>query len=187
MAIKLSKDYAEIKAGVSGLVGDPPESVDLPEAPEAPAAPAPPVSSVEAEGPETNYLSPEPAPNQPPVYNVESYAPSGVDVEKIHEISEAIVNERWEEFLSRVGDLAVWKEKTDTNIISIKQEIVRINEKFENLQNAVLGKIRESDQGMRDVHTEIKALEKVFEKIIEPLVTNIKELGKITEELKRLR
>ena len=34
------------------------------------------------------------------------------------------------------------------------------------------------------MHTEMKALEKVFERIVEPLVTNVKELERITTKLK---
>ena len=58
---------------------------------------------------------------------------------------------------------------------------------MENLQNSVLGKVKDYDQGMKDVQSEMKALEKVFEKILEPLVANIKELDKITKDLKNTR
>ena len=49
------------------------------------------------------------------------------------------------------------------------------------------GKVREYSDDMRSIHTEMKALEKVFEKILEPLTDNIKELSKITEDLKLRR
>ncbi|HZX12653.1 MAG TPA: hypothetical protein VFE88_04325 [Candidatus Nanoarchaeia archaeon] len=168
-----NKDYAEIKAGVSGLIGDAPEPTDLPEAPEAPAQEEP-EEQPEAQNILSQYAT-----------QVQQEAPA-YDADKIHEIAEAIVNERWEEFLARVGDLAVWKERAETSILSIKQEIIRINQRFENLQNAVVGKIHEYDQDIKSVHTEMKALEKVFEKITEPLVSNIKELGRITQELKNI-
>ncbi len=168
-----NKDYAAIKAGVTGTV---PDTQELPEAPES------------EEAPETTYTEEEvkPAPAQETPQE-QYYSGTPTDTERIHEIAEAIINERWEEFLARVGDLAVWKDRAETNLIAIKQEIIRINQRFENLQNGVLGKVKEYDQDMRDVHTEMKALEKVFEKISEPLVMNIKELGRITQELKRVK
>jgi len=110
-----------------------------------------------------------------------------VDIERIHEIVETVVNERWEELITKTGNLPVWKERVNMNIIAIKQEIVRLNERMENLQNSVLGKVKDYDQGMKDVQSEMKALEKVFEKILEPLVANIKELDKITKDLKNTR
>jgi len=51
-------------------------------------------------------------------------------------------------------------------------------------KNSLLGKVTEYDDHVMNVTTEMKALEKVFEKIVQPLTTNIKELNKITKELK---
>ena len=188
MAPPLNKEYAEIKAGVSGGV----DTDELPEAPDAPSSQE--ETSTEALATYVETSSPETEPMQQQSQSTESYYGGGasppqttVDIDKIHEIAEAIVNERWEEFLGKTGDLSVWKERAETNILSMKQEIVRINQRFDNLQNAVLGKIRDYDQDMKDVHTEMKALEKVFERILEPLVSNIKELGRITQDLKRTR
>ena len=104
--------------------------------------------------------------------------------ERIHEIAESIVNEKWEEFMGRVGDLTAWQERVNMNISAIKQEIVRIQDRYENLQKAVLGRVGEYDKGIVEIHTEMKALEKVFERIIDPLVTNVKELERITTKLK---
>ena len=70
-------------------------------------------------------------------------------------------------------------------MVSIKQELLRVEERFEQLQTAVLGRVKDYDEGIRGVHTEMKALEKVFEKILEPLTSNIKDLEKITEALKK--
>lgn len=103
---------------------------------------------------------------------------------RIHEISEAIVNEKWDEFISKIGDIGVWKERVNSNIISIKQEIIRIEERFDNLEKAVLGKVSDYGKGIEGIHTEMKALEKVFERILDPLITNVKELERITVKLK---
>lgn len=170
-----SNNYSAIKAGVNGMVDDVP----------APAAEE--TESSEVNIPETTMQTPA---EQAPEYSGtgSSYgAYDSSETDRVHEIAEAIINEKWQELLSSVGNIAVWKEKVDTNILSIKQEIVRINERFDNLQNAVLGKVKEYDVDMKNVHTEMKALEKVFEKIIEPLTSNVKELGKITKELREIR
>lgn len=110
-----------------------------------------------------------------------------VDVERIHEIVESVVNERWEELMAKTGNLPSWKEKINMNVIAIKQEIVRLNDRMENLQNSVLGRVKDYDSGMRDVQSEMKALEKVFERILEPLTSNIKELDRLTKEMKERR
>ena len=175
------KEYADIKAGVEGLVGDAPAPPMLEEAPEAPAPEM--TTTVQEEEPqETSYTETQNVRSSPAQ---EAEAPT-LDLERVHAIIEAVVSEKWEEITGKIGDVAVWKERTNMNILSLKQELVRANERFTNLQNAVLGRVKTYDQGIQDIHTEMKALERVFERIVEPLVSNIKELNRITQELKRV-
>lgn len=105
--------------------------------------------------------------------------------EQIQEIAESIINEKWQSLLEDVGDLSAWKERISTDLSSIKQEILRVEHRFETLQKAVLGKVSEYDKGISSVSIELKALEKVFQRIVGPLTTNIKDLERITKELKR--
>ena len=105
--------------------------------------------------------------------------------EQIEEIAESIINEKWQALLEDVGDLSAWKERITTDLSSVKQEILRVEHRFENLQKAVLGKVSEYDKGISSVSIELKALEKVFQRIISPLTSNIKELERITKELKK--
>lgn len=105
--------------------------------------------------------------------------------EMIEQIAESIIEEKWRKLLENIGDLNVWKEKVRTDILSIKQEIMRLDNKVESLQKIMLGKVKDYDQNVAEVGTEIKALEKVLQNIITPLSTNVKELSKITEKLKK--
>lgn len=107
------------------------------------------------------------------------------DMETIEQIAESIVNEKWEDLMSSVGNIALWKEKMQTDVRSIKQEIIRIEERFENLQRAILGRVEEYHKTISTVGTEMKALEGVLERILQPLVSNIKELSRITDDLKK--
>ena len=106
------------------------------------------------------------------------------NLEETEALIESLIQEKWDAFMQNFGDLSVFKEKVRVEIISIKQEVVRIQQRFENMQTAILGKVKEYDTNMTNVTTEMVALEKVFQKIIQPLTTNVKELGRITEELK---
>ncbi len=168
-------DYNEIKAGVEGVLSDVPE----PSAEEAPHEETVPTTTYAEEA----YSAPT---YSEPQYSSGNVQPA-LDAERVHEIVEAIVNEKWNEVVGSLGNLAVWKEKVTNDTVAIKQELVRVEERFRDLQNAVLGRVKEYDEGIRSVHTEMKALEKVFEKILEPLTSNIKELTRITQELKRVK
>ncbi len=170
------KEYQNIKAGVEGFD-------DVPE----PTGGETVTETVTETIPETTYAQPS--------YTNTNYgqleyptAPSkGLDMEMIHGVIEAVVNEKWDELISKIGNIAVWKEKVTNDVVAIKQELVRLEENFRGLQNAILGKVKDYDEGVRGIHSEMKALEKVFEKILEPLTSNIKDLNRVTEELKKIK
>jgi hypothetical protein len=112
--------------------------------------------------------------------------PAGrANYEMMEEMAESIVSEKWEDMVRNVGDLRLWKEKVETDLAGIKQEVLRTQSRFENLQKAVLGKVSEYSQGITDLNSEIKAMEKVFEKILGPLTKNVKDLEKVTQKLKK--
>jgi hypothetical protein len=104
---------------------------------------------------------------------------------QVQEVVEAVVEEKWEDLISRVGDINLWKESINNDLESVKQEILRMQERFNNLQNILIGKVADYNKSVIDINAEMKALEQVIQKIIEPLTTNVKELNKITNELKK--
>ena len=198
MVDDVKKDFASIKAGVDGKVADIPPApsmdMEIPAAPamEAPAAPvqemAPQPDAIITED-SGGYQDITPAMEAPAAPSFDSGPSSNpsMDIEKMHEIIESIVSEKWDDYISHMGDLSSWKQKIEINLLGTKQEVVRLNNKLESLQNSVLGKVGEYDKTMKDVHSEMRALGKVFEKILEPLTTNIKELGKISQDMKKHR
>lgn len=105
--------------------------------------------------------------------------------EEIQSLVEEVIDERWKEFLSTMGDITVWKSQMGDEQEAIKQEVLRMQSRIDNLQAAVLGKVAEYSTGIKEIGLEMQALEKVFEKILEPLSSNIKELNKITEQMRK--
>jgi len=104
---------------------------------------------------------------------------------QMQEIAESIVEEKWEDFISKTGDINLWKETINNDIEAIKQEVLRTKERFNNLQNILIGKVTDYNKSVLELNSEMKSLEQVMQKIIEPLTTNVKELGKIAEDLKK--
>ena len=180
----LDKEYANIKAGVEGLLEDVPSPTNE-SVPEVNEGTSTEYGTETQESPETNYTETStPSYNEAVDYGASQGQPT-IDASRMHEIVESIISEKFDDMTSNLGDLAAWKEKINHDVVSMKQEILRMEEKFENLQNAIIGRVKEYDKGISNVHTEMKALEKVLERILEPLVTNIKELSKITDEMKK--
>lgn len=106
------------------------------------------------------------------------------ETDEIEALIESIIEEKWQTMVANIGDLNVWKQKTRQDVQSTKQELLRLQARFENLEKAILGKVTEYDKHMVNVSTELKAMEQVFQKILQPLTSNIKELSKITAKLK---
>ena len=103
----------------------------------------------------------------------------------IEETVELIISEKWSQLIEKIGDFQVWKEKNRMEVEAIKQEVLRLRTNFENLQNSLISKVNEYNKNNTNVTSEMQAMEKVFEKILEPMTANIKELSRITEAMKK--
>ena len=96
-----------------------------------------------------------PPQNMPPPQSYENSSK-----ERIGEVAEAIIDEKWSELLKDINKIAEWKEKTDNRLAKVEEEINSLKENFESLHRGVLGKITEYDKNLTSVGTEIKAMEK---------------------------
>ena len=110
---------------------------------------------------------------------------AAVNYDEIQALVEQVVEEKWKEMMRSVGDINVFKARVGDDMEAVKQELLRTQKRLEDLQVAVLGKVREYNDSVLGIGNDMKALEEVFGKIMEPLVSNVKELGRITEELKK--
>ena len=186
----LADDIADIKAGVSGGM----ENVPTPPGygtpnPQDLSAPSPEEGNnfEEQDFNEDDFNEPKESFSQGEPMNLTASPPrtSGIDRDYIQELVETILEEKWSEFVTKTGDLNTWKERTTSDLIATKQEVLRLRDSFERLQHSMIGKSKEYGETMTNVHSEMKALEKVFEKILEPLTDNIKELQRLTQDLKK--
>jgi hypothetical protein len=131
--------------------------------------------------PQGNY----PGQNQQGGYYPQQQMRGMID-EKTHieEIAEAIIDEKWAELLKNISQITEWKEKTESNINKLEQELHDLKDSFDKLHKAIIGKIGEYDQNILNVGTEIKAMEKVFQKVLPAFTENVNELSRITKNAK---
>src|SRR3989344_3111335 len=117
------------------------------------------------------------------------YVPSSMefsnDQSDIQALIESIIEERMQKYSDNLTEFEIWKSRVNDDIISIKQEILRVSGRLDNMQQVVIGRVDEYSKSVGDVTSEIKALEKVFQNIVNPLTSNIKELASLTKELKQ--
>ncbi len=112
-----------------------------------------------------------------------SYEP-GSNEERIEEIAEAIIEEKWNELIKNVNKIIEWKDKTETRIAQLEQRMIDMRQDFETLHSGVLGKVGEYDQNLTNLGAEIKAMEKVFSKILPTFTENVNELSRLSRDLK---
>ena len=113
-----------------------------------------------------------------------SVSDEGNVYERIEEITEGMIDEKWDELIGEVKRIVEWKEKIETKQTQIINDLSKIKEDFKVLHQGVLGKLENYDSRMQDVGTELKAVGKVFKDVIPEFVENVKELRDIKEHIK---
>jgi DNA-binding transcriptional MerR regulator len=182
--ISQAMNQADLKEGALAERGE-----KMPEGyPEAPpfgppplGRPSRPQAQMPNEGP-----GPMPPPGMPPMGMpaMQPMGGGGISEERIHEIAEAIIEEKWTELIENVNRIIEWKDSTESKINRMQQKMDDLQHSFDSLHEGVLGKISEYDKGMVDIGVEIKALEKVFQKILPGFMENVNELSRITAKMK---
>ncbi|MCF7798931.1 hypothetical protein K9M74_03435 [Candidatus Woesearchaeota archaeon] len=101
------------------------------------------------------------------------------------ELIEAIIDEKWNDLVKDINKIIEWKNTADTRLASMDQQIKDLRNEFDKLHQAVIGKVGEYDQHILDVGAELKAMEKVFAKVLPVFTENVSELSRITDTMKQ--
>ncbi len=101
--------------------------------------------------------------------------------DQIEEVAEAIIDEKWKEFEEDLKVIIEWKEKTESKLNKFEQEIADLAANINSLNKSLMGKISEYDRNISSVGTEIKAMEKVFEKVLPSLTENVNKLERMSK------
>lgn len=104
--------------------------------------------------------------------------------EMIDETVEKLIEEKWDSMIENVNKILKWKDTTENQINLLKDDILNISEGFSRLESKLINKISNYDKNILDVNSEIKALEKVFQKITPTLINNVNELSRIADNFK---
>lgn len=104
--------------------------------------------------------------------------------DQIEEMAEAIIDEKWKEFEQDVRVIINWKEKTEAKINRFEQQIIDLTNSLNNLHKSLLSKISAYDRNIMDVGVEMKAMEKVFQKVLPSLTENVNKLDRMTKSSK---
>jgi len=114
----------------------------------------------------------------------EIQAPASIDEERIQEVAEAIIDEKWEELAKDIKRVIEWKDRSEDRIAKLEQQILDMRLSIESLTKSMMSKISGYDQNIVDVGTEIKAMEKVFQKVLPTLTESVNKLDRMTKGVK---
>ena len=123
------------------------------------------------------------APEQYPQQGMEQPAPPPapeINKEEIQEIAEAIVEEKWNEKRRDIDKVLEWKEEVTAKLAQLQQQMDDMKGSFDSLHKGILGKISEYDENLTNVGTEIKAMEKVFSKVLPSFTDSVNKLQRIS-------
>ncbi|MBL7054262.1 hypothetical protein ISS05_00725 [Candidatus Woesearchaeota archaeon] len=133
--------------------------------------------------PPSEFLWQQPAPEQYPSAGQppEDYRAAApvTERERIEELAEAIIDEKWNELVKDINKVIGWKEKTESRLNKIEQRSEDIRLGLESLHKSLMAKISDYDKDISNVGVEIKAMEKVFQKILPSLTENIGRLERL--------
>jgi hypothetical protein len=100
------------------------------------------------------------------------------------ELIEAIIEEKWNELVKDINKVIEWKQKADTKLASMDQQLNDMQAQFDKLHQAVIGKVGDYDKHILEVGTQLQAMEKVFGKVLPAFIENVNELNIITQRIK---
>ena len=102
-------------------------------------------------------------------------------------MAESIIDEKWQDLIANVKRIVDWKEKTEQRMIALEEKFTLMKGDFDKLHSALLEKVGEYNKTIETVGTDVKAMEKVFSKMLPGFVENVNELSDITKELRLAR
>lgn len=114
-----------------------------------------------------------------------SYEPRSEEPkEKIEELVEVIIDEKWNELVKDITKIVEWKNKIEKKINDLDKNINDLQMSIDSLKQNILSKVSQYDKGISNVGTSIKAMENAFSKVLPTFVENVNELGRITKKIK---
>ncbi len=101
------------------------------------------------------------------------------------ELVEAIIDEKWNILVKDIKKIVEWKNSVNSKIISLEQKFDDLKLEFDKLHTAILSKIDDYDKNITNVGAEVRAMEKVFGKVLPVFTENVSELSRISKEFKK--
>ena len=101
------------------------------------------------------------------------------------ELIESIIDEKWNDLVKEVQKVVDWKTQVSDSIVSLQQQLNDMRREFDKLHSSVISRVEKYDQNISNVGAEVKAMEKVFTKVLPVFTENVSALGTLVKEFKQ--
>ena len=101
------------------------------------------------------------------------------------ELVEAIIDEKWNALMKDIQKIAEWKNSANAKIVTLEQRFDDLKQEFDKLHTAILSRIEDYDKNITNVGAEVRAMEKVFSKVLPVFTENVSELSRISKEFNK--
>ena len=118
--------------------------------------------------------------------------PSGIPPEgrpegASEELVESIVNERLKDFSTKLDNLENFRTNTKEDIQEMRDTLADVKEKYIALQEESSVRLEEYSKELENVGAQIKAMQKVLQKVFPAIAENVHELSQIVQDLKGVK
>lgn len=145
-------------------------------------------SEISAGGPVSDNLQTQQLGQQLPPMQQQPMQMQGIPMAGLQsspeELVEAIIEEKWNSLVKDINKVIEWKQKADAKLASMEQQMNDMQQQFDKLHQAIIGKVGDYDKHILEVSTQLQAMEKVFGKVLPTFIDNVNELNNITQRIK---
>ncbi|HDP73952.1 MAG TPA: hypothetical protein ENN46_03305 [Candidatus Woesearchaeota archaeon] len=105
-------------------------------------------------------------------------------MERIQEISEAIIEEKWDELIRNVQKIVKWKDRVEVRIGEIENKMAAVEDEVSKIYKSLFSKMEEYDSHIQEFGTDIKAMQQVFKELLPQFVSGVHQMNDVLSGIK---
>ena len=101
------------------------------------------------------------------------------------ELIEEVIQEKWNDLVDDLKQIATWKADVDSRMDELTGRIDSLQSQMGDVQDSLTKKLEDYDSTMKDVGTDVKAMEDVFSDVLPGFKETVTQLQNVVETLKK--
>jgi hypothetical protein len=98
------------------------------------------------------------------------YSQPSISSDTMTEIAEQVSHEKIAEFEKKTGNLREFRTITEAKLANLDERLKKIENIIEKLQLAILGKVSDNMQDIKEIKSEMRGMQETFSKLVNPIL-----------------